>query len=132
MSQDHQAVLNVVEKMTSDFQDNNIEAVMTAYEAEATVLFEPGQPVSDRATLIEMFHGMAALRPEFTYSGHEVIVNGDIAVHFAPWQMTGQMPDGTAIEQDGLSVAILRKQADGSWRMVIDNPHGSRLLAGAE
>ena len=42
--------------------------------------------------------------------------------------MKGKTPDGQGIEQSGLSVAILRKQADGEWLMVIDNPHGQHLL----
>ncbi len=58
------------------------------------------------------------------------MVQGDIAVHFAPWTMTGTAPDGTEIKQTGLSVAVLRKQADGNWLMVIDNPHGQHLMEG--
>jgi ketosteroid isomerase-like protein len=36
---------------------------------------------------------------------------------------------GNPIEQAGLSLAVFRRQADGKWLMVIDNPHGSVLLA---
>jgi ketosteroid isomerase-like protein len=43
--------------------------------------------------------------------------------------MTGKSPDGQEIKQSGLSVAVLRRQADGGWKMVIDNPHGGRLLS---
>jgi ketosteroid isomerase-like protein len=42
--------------------------------------------------------------------------------------MTGTAPDGTPIRQSGLSVAVLRKQADGKWLMVFDNPFGQHLL----
>lgn len=75
-----------------------------------------------------MFAGMAAANPEFVYAGHDVIVSGDIAMHIAPWEMTATTPDGQEIAQSGLSVAVLRKQADGGWKMVIDNPHGGQLL----
>lgn len=130
MTQDQQGVLAAIETMTVGFQAGDISTVMQSYEAAATVVFEPEAPVSDAAQLEQMFAGMAALGPEFTYpAGHEVIVSGDIAVHIAPWKMTAQSPDGQAIEQSGLSVAVLRKQSDGGWKMVIDNPHGGRLLA---
>lgn len=128
MSQDQQDVLNAIQTMTSNFQDNDIAGVMASYEAEATVLFEPGSPVSDATQQEQMFIGMAAVNPIFEYAGHEVIVNGDVAVHIAPWSMTGKTPDGQELAQDGLSIAVLRRQPDGSWRMVIDNPHGGRLL----
>ncbi len=129
MTKDQTDVQNAIEAMTSAFQRGEIEQVMSRYEAEATVVFEPAAPVSDRDVITEMFSGMAAIKPTFTYSGHEVIVNGDIAIHTAPWVMEGKMPDGHVINQSGLSVAVLRKQADGAWLMVIDNPHGARLLA---
>lgn len=128
MSQEEQAVLATVETMTAAFQQGDIDTVMSTYEPAATVMFEPGAPVSDAAQLREMFGAMSGVNPVFTYSGHEVVVSGDTAIHIAPWQMTGQSPDGQEIAQSGLSVAVLRKQTDGSWKMVIDNPHGSALL----
>ncbi len=128
MTQDQQDVLNAIQTMTNNFQGNDIAGVMASYESVATVLFEPGSPVSDAAQLEQMFAGMAAVNPVFDYAGHEVIVTGDIALHIAPWAMTGQTPDGQKLAQSGLSIAVLRRQADGSWKMVIDNPHGGRLL----
>lgn len=125
---DEAKVQATIEKMTAAFQQGQIEAVMSAYEPGAAVAFEPGQPITDPALLRQMFGGMAAAKPVFTYSGHEVIVSGDTAVHIAPWQMTAHTPDGQEIRQSGLSIAVLRRQSDGSWKMVIDNPHGARLL----
>lgn len=128
MSDDQQKVLITIEKMTEAFHAGDIEGVMKSYESNAIVAFEPGNPVSDPTTLREMFKGAFAINPHFDYSGHEVIVAGDIAIHLAPWKMTGKTPDGQAIEQSGLSVAVLRKQEDGNWLMVIDNPHGQILM----
>jgi ketosteroid isomerase-like protein len=68
------------------------------------------------------------MNPIFTYSGHEVYISGDIATHIAPWTMVGEMPDGSKIEQSGLSIAVLRKQADGNWLMIQDNPNGAFLM----
>lgn len=128
MTTDHHKVQALIETMTAAFQGKNIDAVMATYEPGAAIAFEPGKPVTDAATARQMFAGMAGVNPVFEYSGHEVIVAGDIAVHIAPWDMTGHAPDGQTVKQSGLSVAILRKQPDGNWKMVIDNPHGSHLM----
>lgn len=129
MTQDEQDALRTIETMTAAFESKDIAAVMSTYESSATVLFEPGTPISDHTVLEQMFTGMAAANPVFDYAGHEVIVEGDIAMHIAPWSMKATTPDGQEIQQSGLSIAVLRRQADGSWKMVIDNPHGGRLLA---
>ncbi len=121
-------VLGTIENMTASFHRGDIEGVMKSYESNATVVFEPGKPISDPTVLREMFKGAFTLNPKFTYSGHEVFVSVDIAVHLAPWTMKGKAPDGSVIEQSGLSVAVLRRQSDGEWLMVIDNPHGQSLM----
>lgn len=38
--------------------------------------------------------------------------------------MAGVAPDGSPVTGSGLSVAVLRRQTDGRWLMVIDNPFG--------
>ncbi len=120
--------LATVQTMTAAFQQADIDTVMATYEEVAAVCFTPGEATEDAAVIREMFTNMAQLRPDFTYAGHEVVVSGDLAVHLAPWTMTATGPDGSHIEDRGLSVAVLRRQPDGDWRMVIDNPHGDRLL----
>ena len=118
--------------MTTAFHNGDIEGVMASYESKATVVFEPGKPVSDPAVLRDMFKGAFTLNPKFSYSGHEVFVVNDIAVHIAPWTMRGKTPDGADIEQKGLSIAVRRRQPDGKWLMVIDNPHGQYLMGKEE
>ena len=125
---DEKNILKVITDMTEAFHNDDIEGVMACYEDGAMVVFEPGQPVSGSVTLREAFEGAFTIKPKFTYSGHEVFVVGDIATHFAPWTMLGTAPDGSKIEQAGLSVAILRKQKDGTWLMIFDNPHGQHLM----
>ena len=128
MTEEQQHVLNAIEKMTKAFEDKDIDGIMACYEPKAVVVFEPETPISDVNVLREMFTGMSMANPLFTYSGHEVFITGNIATHIAPWEMTATSPDGTEIRQSGLSIAVLRKQEDGKWLMVLDNPHGQFLM----
>ncbi|WP_165614921.1 YybH family protein [Flagellimonas flava] len=129
ISKEQQEVLYAIESMTKSFNDKDIDGVMSSYEDGALVIFEPETPVRDVKILKEMFLGAFGINPQFAYpNGHEVFVNGDAATHIAPWVMTGKAPDGTPIRQTGLSVANLRRQKDGRWLLIFDNPHGSFLL----
>ena len=128
MTQNNQ-VLNAIQTMTHAFHKKDIKGVINSYEKDVAVMFEPGQAVSDPAIIKQMFEGAFQINPKFNYpNGHEVYIANNIALHIAPWVMTGKAPDGTNIKQSGLSVAVLRKQADGKWLMVLDNPHGQQLL----
>ena len=132
MSRDNLEIVRVIEEMTAAFQRADLPGVLAAYDEGAAVAFEPGKPASGGAALEAGFEMFFTLRPRFSYGGHDVIVAGDTALHIAPWRMTGTTPDGRAVSLSGLSVAVLRRGADGDWRMVIDNPFGGRLTAAAD
>lgn len=124
-----QNVIDTVSQMTEALQCGDIDAVLSYYADDAVVAFEPGASVRGEKRLREGFAAFAALNPRFSYDhGHEVMIGGDTAVHIAPWSMTGTAPDGTPVTEDGLSVATLRQQSDGSWKIALDNPFGARLI----
>ena len=114
--------------MTAAFRRGDIPAILRTYEPGAVVVGAPSQPLSGEAALRALFADFIALKPSFTYAGHDVTRAGDLALHIAPWQMAGTAPDGSKLLQRGLSVAVLRRQPDGQWLMVIDQPFGDALL----
>jgi ketosteroid isomerase-like protein len=120
-------ILGTINAMVTSFHEGDIDGIMRTYEEGAVVVGQPGIPVTGRAALEAMFAGFIAARARFTFDGHEVIQAGDIAVHLTPWRMTGVGPDGQPVEGRGLSVAVLRRQPDGRWLMVIDDPYGDSI-----
>lgn len=90
---------------------------------------QPGKTASG-PELREALNGFIAMKPKFHMSEHEVIESGDIALHVSPWTMDAVDPaTGSPVKQGGLSLAVFRRQRDGNWLMVIDNPYGAALLA---
>jgi uncharacterized protein (TIGR02246 family) len=121
-------ILSTIDDMTSAFHKGDIDGILRTYEPGAVVVGEPGMPLSGTPALRAMFAGFIAAKAHFTFQGHEVIQAEDVALHLTPWRMAGVAPDGTAVAASGLSVAVLRRQADGRWLMVIDDPYGDALL----
>lgn len=126
MNQESQ-ILATIEEMTSSFNRGEIDRVMATYERGAVVMGEPNVAVSGDAALREMFAGFVAAQAQFSFGGHEVVQAGDLALHLTPWKMQGAGPDGSPMAASGLSVAVLRKQPDGRWLMVIDHPFGDAI-----
>lgn len=125
-------VISTIESMTAAFHRGDLDGILRTYEPAAVVVGEPGARVQGEAALREMFSGFIAARAHFTFAGQEVVAAEDIALHLTPWTMSGVAPDGSPITGSGLSVAVLRRQADGRWLMVIDNPYGDSLLQRTE
>jgi uncharacterized protein (TIGR02246 family) len=121
-------ILSTIDDMTTAFHNGDIDGILRTYEPGAVVVGQPGMPVSGTPALRAMFAGFIAAKARFTFQGHEVIQAEDVALHLTPWRMAGVAPDGTGVAASGLSVAVLRRQADGRWLMVIDDPYGDVLL----
>lgn len=128
---DKAKVLSTIDAMVNAFHKGDIDGIMQTYEPAAVVVGEPGKPASGTPALRAMFAGFIAAKARFTFQGHEVLQADDLALHLTPWRMTGVAPDGAAVAASGLSVAVLRRQPDGRWLMVIDDPYGDALLTQA-
>ena len=120
---DRTAILETISAMTTAFAAGDIDGVMATYELSAVVVAQPGQPVGGDGALRAMFADFMASGVNFTYGAHEVVVAGDTGLHLMSWTAPG--PDGP---MSALSVAVLQRQPDGSWRMVIDHPFGDAVM----
>lgn len=120
---DKQNILATIETMTAAFAKGDIDSIMSTYEQGASVVATPGNPVMGDQALRAMFKNFIDAGVEFRYGKHEVVVAGDVGLHLMQWSAPG--PDG---DMSALSVAVLKRQPDNSWKMVIDHPFGDRVL----
>ena len=104
------------------------EGLLELYEPAA--VFEPQLGVMLRGTaeIGAALAGFAAMRPTIIYVGEpDVVVVDDIALVSNTWTMTAQLPDGSTHNDGGVSADVLRRQSDGTWRVLIDQPRGATL-----
>lgn len=105
------------------FAAGDLDGLMALYEDDAVFPTPRGTSTGHdeiRATLKAYLDSGAKL----VFGESLVFVSGDLALIHTPWTM--QMPDGSSPE--GATAEVARRQSDGSWKYVIDNPDGSALL----
>ena len=108
------------------FSAGDLDALVALYEEEDAMLVpQPGEAVTGIDGIREALSAFLALRPTFNLEVRKVLQTGDIALSFAEWTLSGTGPDGEVIEMAAQTSDVLRRQPDGSWRIVIDNPYGS-------
>jgi len=103
----------------------NLDALVGIYEPQATLMPSPGTLVSGTAAIREALSGFLAGKPKMTLTAKVVAQSGDLAVTSAKWQLSMTGPDGKPSNMTGESVEVMRRQADGTWRAVIDLPFGA-------
>jgi uncharacterized protein (TIGR02246 family) len=104
----------------------DLDGMLSLYERDA-VFIPPGAPVSNptRGTeaLREVGSQFIAMNPTLTIEPNKVIESDDIALVTGDWTLTGKGPDGE-VQMSGTYADVMRRQPDGSWLFVIDNPDG--------
>ena len=115
----------VHERWVEAMNAGDIEAVIALYEPEAAVVLGPGQVATGLAAIREGLQGFLALRPRFELRVEQVLQATDLALLLSPWSMTGTGPDGAPVVLRGATSDVVRRQPDGTWRFVVDNPTGT-------
>ena len=100
----------------------DVEAALALYEPDATFAPEPGKAATGLEAIREVLNGFLALKPRLTIEVPQVVQSGDLALLSSRWTLKGTGPDGAPVELAGQGAEVVRRQADGTWRFVIDNP----------
>jgi len=105
------------------FNAGDIDTLVGLYEPDG-VLVVNGQPLAGRQLIRNAYASTLARRSRMTLETRSVIMFADsLAVLHGDWILEPAPSDETAKTTRGLSTEVVRRQADGSWRFVIDNPH---------
>ena len=112
------------EMMTS----GDVEAALTLYEPDAMFVMPTGfgeGTVTGLDALRETLNGFLSMSPELAVNPEKTRVAGDTALVIGNWKLKGRDPEGNDIDATGRFADVVRRQPDGNWLFVIDNPNGS-------
>jgi uncharacterized protein (TIGR02246 family) len=105
--------------------EGDLEGAVALYDPEASFAPEPGAEVSGRDAIRGALQGFFDLEPTIEGDVQSVLRSDDLALVHNRWTLRGRQPDGQEISMEGVSADVVRRQADGSWRILIDNPWGT-------
>ena len=115
----------VLKSIVDGINSGNLEALMTLYEHEAAFAAQPGNLAHGTAGIRGALGGFIAMKGTLDLKVTRVLESGGLALVVGVWTFVGTGPDGAAVKLAGKSADVLRRQADGTWRFVIDNPWGT-------
>jgi uncharacterized protein (TIGR02246 family) len=105
------------------FNAGDIDSLVALYESNA-VLVVNGQPVAGQQLIRSAYESFLARRPKMALTTRSAVVFDDsLAVLHGDWVLEPALAHETGVTTRGLSTEVVRRQPDGSWRFVIDNPY---------
>lgn len=96
----------------------NLDSVAALYAEDAVFVDASGETIEGRSAIQEMltegFQGVTSVE----ISSTESVLGTDLASDLGTWTQTVRTPDGQEQTLNGQYLVVLRRQADGSWRIV--------------
>jgi uncharacterized protein (TIGR02246 family) len=101
------------------FNAGDLDAFVEIYEDGATLIAPPdGRRVSGKEAIRAAVAPTFEIHPDARIEVVEKLESGDLALTHARWRIAGD--DGVGMS--GRGTIVSRRQPDGSWRIVLDNP----------
>jgi uncharacterized protein (TIGR02246 family) len=102
-----------------------LERLLTLYEHDAVIVERTGEITRGIGAIREHLSGLLAMQPAMRILNSKTVVAGEVAQLSSHWRCEVVAPDGSTAHLEYHGSELSRRQPDGSWRLVIDNPWGA-------
>jgi uncharacterized protein (TIGR02246 family) len=112
------------------FNAGDLDGLMELYESDAALIAHPGSVAHSPEQVRAALQGFLALKGRIRLETKLVVTVGDLAYLSNTWSLSGTGPDGNPVVLGATTAEVARRQADGTWRYVIDNAWGDQAVGG--
>jgi ketosteroid isomerase-like protein len=113
-----------VELLDRAFAQGDLDTVLSFYEDAAVVITEPGKSARGTGELRSFFAGAMRSGSRAEQLRTQVIEADGVALFLSRWTLHSK--DATA--RTFIATTVFRRQPDGGWKALIDNPLGPLIL----
>ena len=115
----------VLESIVTGINSGDLDSLMPLYESEAAFVPQPGTLAHGPSGVSEALTGFISMNGKLDLDVTRVLEVDDLALVVGVWSFNGTGPDGEPVQLEAKNADVLRRQTDGTWRFVIDNPWGT-------
>jgi ketosteroid isomerase-like protein len=115
----------VLESIVTGIKTGNLDSLMPLYETEAAFATRPGSLAHSAPGIRDALAGFISMNGTLDLEVTRVLEVDDLALVTGVWSFDGTGPDGKPVRLESKNADVLRRQPDGTWRFVIDNPWGT-------
>ena len=111
--------------LAAAFNTGELSKVMRMYDSTGIIVPEPGKPVTGQTKFEEAVKAILSIKGQMEIRTVYCLQTGNIAVGRSEWSIT----DGEEVKVSAKGIEVMRRQDDGSWKIVIDHAFGAELVS---
>ena len=115
----------VLDSIVTGINTGDLESLMPLYESDAAFATQPGNLAPGAPGIREALTGFISMKGKLDLEVTRVLEVDDLALVIGVWTFNGTGADGEPVQLAARNADVLRRQTDGTWRFVIDNPWGT-------
>jgi uncharacterized protein (TIGR02246 family) len=105
------------------FGRGDLDAFVALHAPDATVAVPPEGRVAGGLDAIRAATApFVSMRPRLTSTVFRKVEGETFALTHARWELVGTGDDGAPVELSGRGTLVSRREADGTWRIILDDP----------
>ncbi|WP_375423959.1 YybH family protein [uncultured Friedmanniella sp.] len=101
---------------------HDVATLVAMYDSGGIAVQLDGAECTGAEAMHAMMVGLTDAIRRIDGSTRKLFVTDDIALSSASWTAEMVLPDGTVVRQQGTTAEVSRRQPDGTWKLVIDDP----------
>lgn len=107
--------------LAAAFNTGDVNTVLSMYDTTGIIVPEPGKPASGHQQFETAVKAILAIKGKMEIKTVYCLQTGNIAVGRSEWNIT----DGNEVKISAKGIEVMRQQADGTWKIVIDHAFGA-------
>lgn len=107
--------------LAAAFNTGDVDTVMNMYDVNGVIVPEPGKPVSGKEQFEEAIKAILSIKGKMEIKTVYCLQTGNIAVGRSEWSIS----DGDEIKISAKGIEVMKEQADGGWKIVVDHAFGA-------
>jgi len=107
--------------LAAAYNSGDLATVLSMYDISGVIVAEPGNPVSGKEKFEAAVKGILSIHGQMQIKTVYCLEAGDIAVGRSEWSIK----DGNEVKVSAKGIEVLKRQPDGTWKVLIDHAFGA-------
>lgn len=121
---DRKTPVSAVEYFRHCIRNGDLQGALSCFDPTGVYIDRDGQP----GNIQKAMEHLCGWQPDINGIKRQVTLVGDIAMWLDKWTLRGKQPDGTPIEMNGSTACVMKRNEEGMWLWLVDNPFAATFF----